>query len=267
MTFDDTKTVITPEQVAITYRLAGIGTRFAAVLVDTFLHVALLFAVIVALAEIVPLVEDLLSWLEWQASDWVVAVTILAVFAVFWGYFIFWETVWSGRTPGKRLARIRVIRDSGHPVDFRTAFVRNVLRYVDFLPVGYGVGALTMFLSRDSKRLGDYAAGTIVVVDAPPIPKAEIEKAEPARDLSLLGDPALLDLTSLTREQLLVVDRFLAREEGLPPETRDQLAQQIAVPLMRTLGIQPDSPDYPYHEFLRQLAALYRQRERDSISP
>ena len=197
-----------------------------------------------------------------MASDWAVAAAIIAVFAVFWGYFIFWETLWSGRTPGKKLAHIRVIRDSGHPIDFRAAFVRNIMRYVDFLPGGYGVGAVTMFLSRDSKRLGDYAAGTIVVVDDPPVPQAEPDAAAPPEDFPLLGDPGLLNLHALTREQILVADRFLARQEDLPEAARDQLAREIALPLMRALGLEADSPDYPYHEFLRELTALYRRRDK-----
>lgn len=266
MTFDETKTIITPEQVAVTFRLAGIGTRFGAVLVDTLIHVGLLVGLLLALAYSFPLVERLLSWLELEASSWVLAGAVLVGFALFWGYFMFWETVWDGRTPGKKLAGIRVLRDSGHPVDFRTAFVRNILRYVDFLPVGYGVGAVVMFLSGDSKRLGDYAAGTIVVIDEPSLPKQRSDQAPAAKETSLLGDPALLDLRTLTRAQLLVVDRFLEREESLPEKARVQLAQQIAEPLMNELGIEAGSPTYPYAEFLRQLAAVCRRRDERNVS-
>lgn len=267
MTLDDTRTVITPEQVAVTYRLAGIGTRFAAVLVDTLLHVVLLAGVFAFLALIFPLVGRTLSWLEWEASSWVLAAVILAAFAIFWGYFMFWETVWNGRTPGKKLAGIRVMRDTGHPVDFRASFVRNVLRYVDFLPAGYGVGTVVMFLSRDSKRLGDYAAGTVVVVDAPPAPEAEQPQQDAAGEFALLGDPALLHLRALTRDQLLVVDRFLERREKLPESARATLARQIAEPLMKALGIEASSPDYSYEEFLRELAAACRRRGETRSSP
>jgi uncharacterized RDD family membrane protein YckC len=261
MTFDDTKTVITPEEVAVTYRLAGIGTRFAAVLVDTFIHVVLLVGLVVALGYIFPLVEETISWLEWEASSWMLAVTLLAAFAVFWGYFMFWETVWNGRTPGKKLAGIRVIRDTGHPVDFRTAFLRNIVRYVDFLPASYGVGTVVMFLSQESKRLGDYVAGTIVVVDAPRLAKPEQTQERAAGQRSLLGDLALLNLRALNRDQLLVVDRFLERRGNLPEGARAQLARQIAEPLMAALGLEADSPTYSYEEFLEQLAAAYRQRD------
>jgi uncharacterized RDD family membrane protein YckC len=267
MTLDDTKTVITPEQVAITYRLAGIGTRFAAVLLDTIIHVALLVGLVFVSSVILPGVDELLSWFEWDASPWMIALLIVLVFGMLWGYFIFWETVWSGRTPGKKLAGIRVMRDTGHPVDFRAAFLRNICRYVDFLPGGYGVGALAMFLSPDSKRLGDYVAGTIVVVDAQPAPKAGDTDAPRLDGYPRLGDPAMLNLRAVTRDQLLVIDRFLARRGDLSQEARAQLAMQIAGPLMALLEVEADSQDYPHEEFLEQLAAACRRRDRGSVPP
>src|SRR5208283_2304321 len=118
MSIDDTKTVITPEQVAITYRLAGIGTRFAAMLVDTLAQVALGLVVV--------LIVGLLDWfspIDWMSrvgasgAPWLMALLVIAAFGVVWGYFIFFETLWSGRTPGKKMAGLRVVRDSGHPVD------------------------------------------------------------------------------------------------------------------------------------------------------
>lgn len=253
MTADDTKTVITPEQVAVTFRLAGIGTRFAAVLVDTCLQGLVILVIVLGFASL----EDLVSAVLEQASTWLMAVFFLLLFLALWGYFIFWETVWSGRTPGKRLAGIRVMMDTGHPIDFWAAFLRNICRYVDFLPAAYGVGTLAMFLSKDSKRLGDYVAGTVVVVDAPRRPKAQEVPPQERREYRLLGDPTVLNLRAIDREQLAVVGRYLQRREELPSGPRAELAREIAEPLMAVLGLA-HTPEYPYEEFLAEVSMACR---------
>lgn len=261
MSLDETKTVITPEQVAITYTLAGLGTRFGAICLDTFVQLALLGLLFYLLAQLARF--DLITRLDLAGANapaWLLAVLVIGFFGLIWGYFIFWETVWSGRTPGKRLTGIRVLRDGGYPVDFRAAFVRNISRYVDFLPFAYGVGAVTMFLSRDSKRLGDYAAGTVVVVDAgrppPPLSRAA---AEP-ESYRLLGDPSLLNLRALSREQFAVVERFLARRHELSEPVRMKLAKEIAVPLLGVIGMDPPADStFAYDLFLAELASAYRE--------
>src|SRR6185295_15315903 len=93
------------------------------------------------------------------------ALGILFTFCVYWGYFAFFEIIWSGRTPGKRIASIRVIKESGRPLNAYEAIGRNVLRAIDFLPVMYGLGVVVMMLNRQSRRIGDFVAGTVVVYD------------------------------------------------------------------------------------------------------
>lgn len=252
----DTKTVVTPEQVAVTYRIAGIGTRFAAMLVDTCLQVAVGIALLLAAGTGLAALEAAVQ----AASPWLTAVLFILGFLIVWGYFIFWETVWSGRTPGKRVAGIRVLRDGGYPIDFRAAFVRNICRYVDFLPAGYGVGAFVMFLSADSKRLGDYVAGTIVVVDSPrPASPAQADTQPPA-DYQVLGDPSILNLRAIGRDELAVVDQFLARREALLADARSKLAREIAARMMGALGMDVPTNDYPYERFLEELVAACRER-------
>jgi uncharacterized RDD family membrane protein YckC len=265
MSLDETKTVITPEQVPITYTLAGIGTRFGAAALDSFFHlVALALVALLILAMTLGLDARFgaIAWAESIARPWVIAVGAIVFFAVFWGYFIFWETIWNGQTPGKRLCGLRVMRDGGFPIDFRAAFVRNIMRYVDFLPFCYGVGALAMFASKDSKRLGDYAAGTIVVVDrtrpAPEHP-TRVEIA-PSR---LLGDPSLLNLRAISPRQFAVVDRFLSRREELPAKARAEVARQIGAPLIMAMGMPAPGGDYPYEGFLIELAAAYRSSQQE----
>lgn len=279
MDWGDTKAFTTPEQVSITYSLAGIGTRFAACLVDTLLHVLALLLVFVVMLlfglGVDTLVGDLFGG-DLNLPGWMLPAFLILLFLVFWGYFMFWETLWNGQTPGKRACGIRVMRDGGFPIDFRAAFLRNIVRYVDFLPAFYGVGAVTMFMSKDSKRLGDYAAGTIVVIDArkpaaaapaKPTASATAQVAAPAvADTAViyrvLGDPALLSLRALTRDQFLVVERFLDRREELPEKVRPDLARQIATPLVPLIGLPPPQDGFPYEDFLIELAAAYRSRPR-----
>src|SRR5215510_11634669 len=93
----------------------------------------------------------------------------LASFVLFWGYYIFFEMLWNGQTPGKRWVGLRVIRTDGTPITLSESFIRNLTRLVDFLPAAYGIGIISMFLDKQSRRLGDLAAGTLVVHDRAPI--------------------------------------------------------------------------------------------------
>ena len=123
---------------------------------------------------------------------------------------------------------LRVLRDGGFPLDFRASFVRNIVRIMDFLPSFYGTGALCMFASKESKRLGDYAAGTIVVADASATDwrrlQAQAQPPPPLPTYEILGDPALLTLRALTRKHFAVVEHFLARRTELPREISADLA-------------------------------------------
>ena len=92
-----------------------------------------------------------------------ISLVVLAIFLLIWGYHIFFEFLWNGQTPGKRVAGIRVLTTRGEPVTFVHVLVRNLLRIVDFLPSSYMLGAVCILVTRRSQRLGDLAAGTIVV--------------------------------------------------------------------------------------------------------
>lgn len=165
-------TVDTPESVAFGYPVAGIGSRFLGALVDTAALVggvgALgcgLLALLVAAGDGWP--DDASASSGAGPEDWVagfiMAAVALAVFIIIWGYYIVFETLWDGQTPGKRVAGTRVVRLDGGAAGFREAVVRNLVRFADFLPMGYGTGVLVMFADRHGRRLGDLAAGTVVI--------------------------------------------------------------------------------------------------------
>jgi uncharacterized RDD family membrane protein YckC len=153
----------TPEQVQLEFALAGIGSRFMALFVDTliqFIALMLLFILVVFLGAGAGLSPEM--------GKWAVALYIFAFFLLYWGYFAIFEALWKGQTPGKRQAGIRVIRDSGREITAKEAIGRNLLRAVDMLPGVYAVGILCVFLSAQNKRLGDYVSGTVVVHDRAP---------------------------------------------------------------------------------------------------
>ncbi|HWP45201.1 MAG TPA: RDD family protein, partial [Blastocatellia bacterium] len=156
---DDELVIETPERVELHYVLANVGNRFLAAAIDHLIQIgAAILILLVALA---------LS--NWQLFDdmgaWTAAIMVLALFALYWGYFVVFETVWSGQTPGKRVMQLRVVREDGRPIRFFEVFVRNLLRLVlDFQPVpSYAIGVVSIIFSVRSKRLGDFVAGTVVV--------------------------------------------------------------------------------------------------------
>ncbi len=161
-------TIDTPENVSFGYAVAGIGSRFIAALVDSILLGLLLLvlniALLMGLAAISP---DGNPMTAEQSDDWLagllIALYALLNFAIFWGYYLLFEWLWQGQTPGKRVVRLRVVSIDGSPVSFVPVAVRNLVRVVDFMPIGYGVGVVTMFCNRQSRRLGDFSAGTLVV--------------------------------------------------------------------------------------------------------
>ena len=139
MAWDETHRVETPENVDFEYRLAGIGTRFGAAAIDSLIQAGILITALLILAAVVPSLAgsrglfDPRAWEE--TAGWVVAVYIILTFVVLWGYYVFFETVMRGQTPGKRAVGLRVVKRNGTPIHFGDSVVRNIVRFVDFLPM------------------------------------------------------------------------------------------------------------------------------------
>jgi uncharacterized RDD family membrane protein YckC len=162
---DEQLTISTPEQVAFEYEMAGIGSRFVAALLDHLILGLTVFLISCA-ASMVGFAGLVSSATGDDAAGGVflvLAILTLVIFLIIWGYFVVFETVWNGQTPGKRAGRLRVIRYNGQPIGAGEAMVRNLVRLVDFMPGFYGVGLLSMFIDNNARRLGDFAAGTIVI--------------------------------------------------------------------------------------------------------
>jgi len=146
--------VATPEQVSFRLETAGLGSRFVAQLIDVLAFWGLLIALGLVSAGIAGFLH---------APTAAVIVLVVAGFALFCGYWILPEALWSGRTLGKRALHLRVVDAGGGPISAGQAIVRNLFRIVDFLPANYAVGVVAIFASRRNQRLGDMAAGTVVV--------------------------------------------------------------------------------------------------------
>lgn len=271
-------TIDTPENVTIGYAVAGIGSRFIAALIDSVLIGLLLLVLNIALILILAALDPSSTAISFDENEsWigglVIALYALLNFAVFWGYFLLFEWLWQGQTPGKRNVRLRVVRTDGSPAGFLPIAVRNLVRVVDFLPVGYGVGVVTMFCNRQARRLGDFAAGTLVVKEQdavtldtllrpatpaprPAVPASVIPAAPPVEEAPALNDPQA-DWSGIRR--LTSADYELV-QESLARYGRGQLDRQLLGRVARVIatkiGRPPSSPiDAP--AFLADVAAAY----------
>jgi uncharacterized RDD family membrane protein YckC len=230
---DDNFIIDTPENVEFSYQVAGIGSRFLAALVDTSI---IMVAMVVAQFSLWALFST--RWgalLMSRLAGWGVAAFVLVTFAIFWGYYIVFEMAWNGQTPGKRWIGLRVIKVNGYPISLVDSTIRNLVRVVDFLPAYYGLGVITMFANAQARRLGDFAAGTVVVKERKEV-TLESLTASPA--LARSGGPEdesrrIPNLDRLDSTQLEVVRDYLARRyeladaEGLAGKIADPLAAQL----------------------------------------
>jgi len=223
ISFDQQVDVETPEQVVLSYTLAGVGARAAAAIVD-FLVVSFIIAVFLFSISLLPKFgpPGPKPSAE-QSSTWVIAIFFLVIFGLEWGYYVLFEALWDGQTPGKRLLHIRVVQDGGYSVSFGASAIRNIARVVDGQPgLVYGVGVIAAALNKSGKRLGDMMAGTFVVQER--IEHAPII-APPSTDTTA---PAI---ASLSASEYELLERFLSRAPSLAPERLALLADRLSVKL------------------------------------
>jgi uncharacterized RDD family membrane protein YckC len=252
VSYEDRISIATPEGVDLEVTLAGLGSRFIAFLIDQTIQWGALLAI----------VFGGLAAVESPDGDSFVVfgiVTALSFFLLQFAYPVLFETLGSGRTPGKRWTGLRVVKVGGGPVTFLTSAIRNILRLVDGLPGLYLVGTISVLATERNQRLGDLAAGTVVVRDrvggrAPKAPAwagAQL-RAQPS------DETALWDVSAVTSEEVATVRRFLERRTTLADDARGRLAQDLALRL-RPKVVGPDDDMHP-EEFLLELAALKATR-------
>jgi uncharacterized RDD family membrane protein YckC len=258
MEWSDELRMETPEQVELDLELAGLGSRFLAVLVDLFWKAALTLVLGLLVAVVVALFAGPGQFD--RPSMVLIAAVVAAVYALWLGYAIYFEVKWNGQTPGKWAVGIRAIRDGGAPVDFRAACVRNLLAMADFLPVFYLLGALLVLLTTRRQRLGDMAAGTLVIrervvsLGADPIE----ELTEHATDEYAFTTAQLANLTTADRT---VLREFLRRYDTMVPSSARRLALTLGEKFVKKTGYPLPEPFADARDARRFLASLFRDLE------
>ncbi len=218
----------TPELVTFSYTIAGVGSRVAAALIDYLLCLVLFIALLITLAFVGA--NRLVSFGGTSSEAWALAVVVLGQFFILWGYYVLWEGLADGQTPGKRYMRLRVVSDGGYSVSFAGSAIRNLVRILDMQPVfTYGVGIGSILLTRQGKRLGDLAAGTLVVREQ--VVRATGDGRRATEDLrgSTAAQPvgAAARHARLNDDEYAVLERFIERRESLDPARRALLATRL----------------------------------------
>lgn len=246
-------TVRTPEAIAFSYELAGLGSRFLALLTDSVIQgtaLALLFISGLIGSSRGAQLARAMNLNQKTAESLLLALTILVLFAVFCGYFVAFEAYWQGQTPGKRLLGIRVVKDGGYPIDLTDSLIRNLIRILELSVGFYCISAISMLVSSENKRLGDYAAGTIVVRAGP------MEIKDRRNWMRSEGSPESSwsdAFGKLTGEELAVVERYAQRKSALEPRAARDAAARIAAALRPKLD--PSLAALGDDELLTRIAA------------
>jgi len=247
----DNLVIDTPEQIPLEFPLAGIGSRFLALALDTLFQLAAAL-VLGGLAFAIVTRGTKLS----SHHVWALALLVLLWFLLQSGYFAIFEAIWNGQTPGKRLSHLRVIQESGRPITVYQAVARNLLRIVDSIPGLYGVAIISALLSARSKRLGDYVAGTVVVRETPTVLETGLRW-----DLGTRSGGFRYDVSRMTAEEFQLVETFLLRRNQLAADVLATTGGKILRRLSARLELSPEDARNP-ELLLEALATAYRTRAR-----
>ncbi len=272
---EETLIIETPERVPLEFALASIGNRFLAVAIDHFIQYFSIFLIawfFLSVAgygtrDISEAPDALLS----EMPKWTMAILIIVLFLIFAGYFIVFEWLWNGQTPGKRLLKLRVIREDGRPLTLWEAIARNLLRICDaapgfVLPV-YSIGLIVIFLSGRDQRVGDIFAGTVVIRErtdeAPTFAETfstRMTDTAFTRVQKISGVTA--NVSQLTESEVEVVESFLRRRWDLTERQRLWMAWRIALPLMYKLKPGYNLEDFSYEGFLEEILHKFQAKQR-----
>jgi len=271
---EETLIIETPERVPLAFALASIGNRFIAVVVDHFIQ----YLALILIAWFFTYISGIASPTDRSAGEvlsempkWTIAIIILILFIVFSGYFILFEWLWDGQTPGKRLLKLRVIRQDGRPITLWEAIARNLLRVFDaapgfFVPI-YSVGLIVIFLTNRDQRVGDLFAGTVVIRErtdqAPtfaetfsnPVSDAAFHRVQKKIEINA-------DISSIKESEIEVVESFLRRRWDLSDRQRLWMAWRIALPLMYKIKPNYNVENFTYEGFLEEILHRFHARQR-----
>jgi uncharacterized RDD family membrane protein YckC len=243
---EDRITIATPEGIELRMVLAGAGSRFIACVIDLSLQLAL-----IALAA--------LAAFGLLGGGVGLALFAMALFAAVFLYDILFEVLASGRTPGKRVTHLRVVREQGAPVDLPASALRNLMRLIDWLPAFYLLGLASILLTKRNQRLGDLAAGTLVIRDAT-ARGGSTSQTSAASQAGAQAPPnsSGWDVSAVSIEELVAVRRFLERRESLDRSARRELAHRLEQGLRTKVAGAPEGLDA--EDFLEALARVKAAR-------
>lgn len=250
----------TPESVELEFNLAGIGNRAYALLIDYIIWGIILIISLLAWAFVAVLINFSNNVFAKNASLWLVAIQFLIFFAIYVAYFVFFETIWQGQTPGKRFVKIRVISDNGRPIKLQQATLRALLRPFDDL---FFIGALLIMLSKQEKRLGDLVAGTIVIQE---------DREVLAKKLTITEDAKVLakqlqiqaDIGRLLPEDFAVIREYLHRRSEMLNSARIELCRKLAYQVKDIINLE-DVPDgITANTFLEAVYLAYQEKDNEN---
>ncbi len=246
---DTTVEVESPEHIRFHYHVAGPGRRALSYLIDAIIRAALLFALFLLAA-----VGGMFGGESLLGAS--LGILLLVLFVVEWGYYVFFETLWSGRTPGKRALRLRVVSEQGYPLNFADSLLRNLLRAADFLPAAYALGLIVMGRDPRFRRLGDLVAGTMVIVEQRASVGEPLRIHPPPEPLELRDFPSRVPLSG---DDLEAIEIFLRRLGRLSPAREFELAELVAPVYARRLGMRPPRNAPRFLALLFHLAQAQRR--------
>jgi uncharacterized RDD family membrane protein YckC len=242
MEYEDRVRISTPEGVDVELTLAGIGSRFIAAILDLMVQGAVLLAAAIALGV-----------LGGGGTGLARASFSILFFLVFFAYDVLFEVRSRGRTLGKRWTGLRVVRTGGRPITFVPSCVRNVMRVVDILPAFYAIGMTSIFVTARNQRLGDLAAGTLIVRERP-----GGMRQPPAEPAATHGSEDGWDVSAVSAQDVGTVRQFLARRGSLEDGARAELAGELERRLRPLVAGAPER--LAAEEFLERLAAAKADR-------
>jgi uncharacterized membrane protein SpoIIM required for sporulation/uncharacterized RDD family membrane protein YckC len=227
---DTTAQIETPEHIRFEYQLAGPTRRALAYLIDLLIRAGLVLAIgfVMALVDVAAGVDGLS-----------IGALYVFYFALDWFYYVLFETIWSGRSPGKRALGLRVIGQDGHSLTVLDSVLRNLLRAADFLPLGYAVGVVVMGRDAMFRRLGDMVAGTVVVFEPAGRLGERLQLSPPPTAAELDGLPTRPEVS---KQELEAIELLLRRHDALAPARERELAEMLAPALAVRLGVSYRDP-------------------------
>ncbi len=244
---NDHLSVETPEQISINYQKAGIGSRFYAALLDT-----LLLGIIVSIGFYVN--YNFLAEFGEVLGNWLGAIGGIMIFAMFWGYYMVFEITTNGQSPGKIALGLRVIKEGGYPISFGDSAIRNLVRVVDFLPFFYATGLIVMLINGNWQRLGDLAAGTLIVKTFRKT-SVDLSQSKLLNDISY-EEPLYshwIQPMLVTEHEFDMIKEYLRRRPELSPIRRLELARTIGRPIAEKME---GESAINYDKFLVELYTL-----------